>query len=126
MEAYDNGLTTGIVFLDLRKVFDSVPHNELLYIIGIMGELWLWFMNYLYNRQHHNAVSESLPVISRVPQGSILGPLLFLIYINDIPSSISYASVFDNANLLMLGPNCRKTWTLCPPGVTNGRSGLML
>ena len=66
------------VFLDFKKAFDSVPHNELLKLwrIGITGKLWLWFQEYLTHRQHYvyldNASSALLPVKSGVPQGSIL------------------------------------------------------
>lgn len=101
---------TDSVYLDLRKAFDSVPHDELLFKLwrlGITGRLWRWFRGYLSDRQHYVCYkgysSDPLPVISGVPQGSILGPLLFLVYINDIPEAICHSSMFlfaDDAKLL--------------------------
>ena len=76
-----------VTYLDFSKGFDTVPHNELLLKLrklGITGLLWSWFQAYLKGRYHYvmidGAISPLLPAISGVPQGSILGPLLFLIY----------------------------------------------
>ena len=84
------------VYLDFEKAFDKVSHKLLLtklHKFGIRGHLLSWFENYLSGRYQRVTVlgetSDTLPVLSGVPQGSILGSLLFLVYVNDLPHSIS-------------------------------------
>ena len=96
-----------VILLDFKKAFDSVPHAELLWVIGITGPLWYWFRAYLADRSHYVNIdgnsSDCLPVHSGVPQGSVLGPLLFLVYINDLPSAITSSSTYlfaDNTKFL--------------------------
>nr|CAH8862562.1 unnamed protein product [Trichobilharzia regenti] len=100
-ECVDKGRSAATLFLDVRKAFDKVPHKRLILKLlsyGISGRLLEWITSFLTGREqlvkvnHH--LSTSKPITSGVIQGSVLGPTLFIVFINDIVSMIKYGKPY--------------------------------
>ncbi|PFX24050.1 Nephrocystin-4 [Stylophora pistillata] len=106
--ALDKNKTSDVVFLDFEKAFDSVPHKHLISKLGrygINGQILEWLGDFLQDRFQRVVLegesSDWSMVYSGVPQGSIVGPMLFLLYVNDIPENLSCSSeMFADDTLL--------------------------
>ena len=117
-EALDTGNFACGVFIDLKKAFDTVDHNILIAKLehyGVRGVVKQWFYSYLNNRNQFvsiNGYKSSRKIIKcGVPQGSVLGPLLFLLYINDFSSSVKHSTVHhfaDDTNLMCINRSLKQ------------------
>ena len=112
----DNKKVSIGIFIDLKKAFDTIDHSILLKILqfyGIRGIAYKWLESYLENRKQYVSInginSDYNNVICGVPQGSILGPKLFILYINDLCNSSSllkFVLFADDTNLFLVVMIC--------------------
>ena len=136
MDAISRGNVTDVVYLDFQKAFDTVPHKMLmvkLQAYGISGVILNWinaFLNGRTQRVVNGIASRKTAILSGVPQGSVLGPLLFVLYINDLPNTLvchckmfaddtkSFREITDVADMNLLQNDLHqmekwsKTWLL--------------
>jgi hypothetical protein len=121
VEALENKKSTLSVFLDLSKAFDTINHKillEKLNFYGVRGIAYDWIKSYLENRTHYvdylGTTSEHKPITCGVPQGSILGPLLFIIYINDLNHSLTLSKSIlfaDDTTIFQSSDNIKELYS---------------
>ena len=105
MHMLDSDSSVDMVYLDFSKAFDTVDHGILLHklrALGITGDIGIWLFHFLTDRSHFvrlpGGISEDHPVLSGVSQGTVLGPLLFLIMISDIDKDVSASKLVSFAD----------------------------
>ena len=111
-EIIDQGGDLEVVYYDFMNAFDKVPHHRLMHEIeryGILGNTLGWIKSFLSYRTHcvviNNTKSDYAAVTSGIPQGSVLGPILFVIYVNDLPEVVD-----DNSFVYLLSSTQKFSW----------------
>ena len=113
--ALDDNKIVGAIFIDFRKAFDTISHELLpfkLQAVGIMGDSYNWILDYLKDRSQFTIIngssSSTKPINFGVPQGSLLGPRLYSIYVNDLPDAVTEGEVemyADDTTAYCIGDN---------------------
>ena len=120
--AIDKKLVVGAVFIDFQKAFDCVSHSILLHKLehnfGITGNLLAWIRDYLPDREQYTVIngvpSENTKVAHGIPQGSVLGPILFALYTSDLPFAVNTATTFlyvDDTTMYCVGESVDQVTT---------------
>ena len=114
LTAYDQNKTVDIIYTDIAKGFDSVSHEKLLSVLqsyGVNGNAFNWIQAFLDQRKQQVRVQDSFscfkPVSSGVPQGSVIGPLLFIIYINDLIQAATTTENDSNCAMFLFADDAK-------------------
>jgi hypothetical protein len=120
--AVDSKQVVGVAFVDFQKAFDSVRHVTLLqkleYSFGVTGNMLEWLTDYLRARKQctvvNGVLSDNADVTFGIPQGSVLGPILFTLYTNNLPKSITSGTVYmyaDDITIFCIGQSVDEVTT---------------